>query len=986
MYLNCHSYFSLRFGTLSIKDLVSEGYDKGTEVMALTDINNTSGVFDFYNQCNAVGIKPIIGIEFRNEDELVYVGLAKNNQGFQELNIHLSTHNAQKKPFAVSAPLFNEVYIIYPWGKKQPEELRENEFIGIRISDLTKLVASDLRKHQDKLIMFPAVTFKDKKGFNTHRLLRAIDKNTLLSRLEPESQASFEEIMLPVDQLMSLYGRYYKIISTTTRLIESCNIVFNLENKSKKTFSRDKENDKLQLEKLAMEGLIKRYGTGNKYNQALNRVIKELEIINKQNFNANFLITWDILRYAISKNFSYVGRGSGANSIVAYCLGITDVDPIDLDLYFERFLNPHRSSPPDFDIDFCWKERDEIIDYIFNKYKTKHTALLATYNTFKGKSIIRELGKVFGLPKPEIDAIINDRKSPLIKDKDHIVRMIFNYGKNIESFPNHLSIHAGGILITEEPISCYTATDLPPKGFPITHFDMFAAEEMGFYKYDILGQRGLGHIKDSIRLIHRNTGNLIEPDPEIAKKDEKVKEQLKAADTIGCFYIESPGMRMLLKKLRCQDYHTLVAASSIIRPGVAQSGMMQQYIHRFHHPDQVKYPHPKMEELLKETYGVMVYQEDVIKVAHHFAGFDLGEAGVLRRAMSGKYKGYSGFQLVKDKFFSNCKEKGYPDELAKEVWRQIESFGGYSFSKAHSASFAVESYQSLYLKSYYPLEFYTAVINNFGGFYNTEFYVHQARMHGADLQAPCVNHSEWQTTIYGKTIYLGFVHLKSLEERLGQVIAIEREVAGEFKDLIDFIKRIPLSLEQLNILIRIGAFRFTGKNKKVLLIEAALYLSETKQKPQSIELFALEPKELKLPALASFTFEDAFDQIDLLEFPLCFPFDLLPEEQKIGITFKEMLNSIGKNVSMVGYFVTSKDLYTIKNDLMSFMHFIDRNGETFDTTHFPPSLKQYPFQGRGFYLMKGKVVEEFGYPSLEVSYMEKLPMVTKEVIYESERP
>jgi len=983
MYLNCHSYFSLKFGTLSIKDLVSEGYDKGTEVMALTDINNTSGAFDFYKECNAVGIKPIIGIEFRNEDELVYVGLAKNNQGFQELNIHLSTHNTQKKKFGTNAPDFNHAYIIYPFGKKQPEELKENEYIGIRMGDLNKLIASDLRKHQDKLIMFPSVTFKDKKGFNTHRLLRAIDKNTLLSRLEPESQASFEEMMLPMDKLMGLYGRYPKIINTTMQLIESCDIEFNSESKNRKTLSGDQEDDRLLLEKLAMDGLIRRYGTKN--TKAFNRVIKELKIINDLKFNAYFLITWDILRYAISKNFSYVGRGSGANSIVAYCLGITDVDPIELDLYFERFLNPYRTSPPDFDIDFSWKERDEVTDYIFKRYGTKHTALLATYNTFKGKSIIRELGKVFGLPKPEIDAIINDRKSPLIKDKDHIVKMIFNYGKNIESFPNHLSIHAGGILITEQPISCYTAVDLPPKGFPITHFDMFVAEDMGLYKYDILSQRGLGHIKDSIRLIHRNTGKLVEADPELAKKDPKVKEQIKAADTIGCFYIESPGMRMLLKKLRCEDYQTLVAASSIIRPGVAQSGMMQQYIHRFHHPDQVKYLHPKMEELLKETFGVMVYQEDVIKVAHHFAGLDLGEADILRRAMSGKYKGYSGFQLVKDKFFSNCKEKGYSDELAKEVWRQIESFGGYSFSKAHSASFAVESYQSLYLKTHYPLEFYTAVINNFGGFYNTEFYVHQARMNGADIQAPCVNHSEWQTTIYGKTIYLGFVHIKSLEERLGQIIAVEREVAGEFKDLIDFIKRIPISLEQLNILIRIGAFRFTGKNKKVLLIEGALYLSETKQKPQSIELFSLQPKELKLPALASFTFEDAFDQIDLLEFALCFPFDLLSEEQKIGITSKEMLNSVGKNISMVGYFVTSKELYTIKNDLMSFMHFIDKNGETFDTTHFPPSLKQYPFQGRGFYLMKGKVVEEFGYPSLEVSYMEKLPMVTKEVIYESER-
>ncbi len=298
------------------------------------------------------------------------------------------------------------------------------------------------------------------------------------------------------------------------------------------------------------------------------------------------------------------------------------------------------------------------------------------------------------------------------------------------------SIHAGGILISEEPVSCYTALDMPPKGFPTTQWDMYTAEEIGFEKLDILSQRGIGHIRESAEIILRNRS--IDVDVHAIQKfknDPKIKEYLKTGETKGCFYVESPSMRGLLQKLKCDDYTTLVAASSIIRPGVARSGMMREYIYRFHNPDKFKYLHPVMKEQLEETFGVMVYQEDVLKVCHHFAGLDLADADTLRRAMSGKYRSKQEMKRIVDKFFSNCREKGYSDELTKEVWRQIESFAGYSFSKAHSASYAVESFQSLYLKAHFPLEFMVAVINNFGGFYRTWVYVHEAKRYGADYSA-----------------------------------------------------------------------------------------------------------------------------------------------------------------------------------------------------------------------------------------------------------
>lgn len=309
-------------------------------------------------------------------------------------------------------------------------------------------------------------------------------------------------------------------------------------------------------------------------------------------------------------------------------------------------------------------------------------------------------------------------------------------------------------------------------------------------------------------------------------------------------------MRQLLKKLRCDDYITLVAASSIIRPGVAQSGMMREYIFRYHNRDTIKYVHPLFEEHLSETFGVMVFQEDVIKIAHYFAGLSLGEADILRRVMSGKYRNHNRFFLMKEKFLSNCKKIGHSDEMANEVWRQMESFAGYSFNKAHSASFAVESYMSLYLKTYFPKEFMVAVINNFGGFYSRELYFIELLKTGGEIKAPCVNNSDEYTNIRGNEVYVGFIHIKRLQSKLVETIIEERNANGTYLHLQDFIERTNTGLEQLNTLISVGAFRFTGKSKKRLLWEAN-FLQKKNQPALRIgnALFEDKPVEFTLPKL-----------------------------------------------------------------------------------------------------------------------------------------
>ena len=972
MYLNVHSYFSLRYGTMSIDELLELARRNEVEAMALTDINTTMGIPEFVKKASVAGIKPVAGVEVRNGDQLLFTGLAKNNAGFRELNDYLSWHYLNKKEFSVEGWPFSDVVVVYPFESVGPRKLKDYEFTGIRPQQVNRLITSAYRGYQDKLLVWQPVTFSNPTAWFLHKSLRAIGNNTLISKLQPGQYAGQDEKMIPEQQLKKIFESYPDIIKTTEKVLNECTISFDFQSvKNKKTFSQTPYDDKLLLEKLAMDGLVYRYGKNNQ--QARERVQHELQIINKLGFSAYFLIAADIIRYSMSRGFYHVGRGSGANSVVAYCLRITDVDPIKLNLYFERFLNPKRTSPPDFDIDYSWRDRDEVQDYIFKRYGRSHTALLGATSTFQSRSVIRELGKVFGLPKEEIDLLVNDPGNEY--NKGDITALITTLGKQMNNFPNLRTIHAGGILISEEPITCYTALDLPPKGFPTTHWDMYIAEDMGFEKLDILSQRGIGHIKEAVEIIRENRDEEIDVHRVNSFfEDSKVKEQLKSGETNGCFYIESPAMRGLLKKLKCSDYLTLVAASSIIRPGVSKSGMMKEYIRRFHCPDDFEYIHPVMKEQLAETYGVMVYQEDVIKVAHHFAGLDLAEADVLRRAMSGKYRSISEFSRIEEKYYENCKKKGYPEQIAKEVWRQIESFAGYSFSKAHSASYAVESFQSLFLKAHYPLEFMVAVINNFGGFYSSWVYINEARRMGGTIEIPCVNNSNASTRITGTTIYLGFVHVQNLEQTTIDLLVSERNCHGPFHSLADFTERVPVTKEQLILLIRLGAFRFTGNTKSNLLWEAHLLLKAPAKAAASITLFHTPAKNYKLPHLAQERLQDAYDEIELLGFPVSVSiFDMLQTSFRGEIHARDLNYHTGRKVRMVGRLVTIKYVRTVKREIMHFGTFLDSTGEFFDTVHFPATLKDHPFRGDGIYLILGKVVEEFRFPSLEVEKMAKLP-------------
>ncbi len=1066
MFLNCHSWFSFKYGVMKPEALLEEAAKAGVRTLALTDIHCTAGIPDFVRDAGKrFGVRPVAGIEFRQGPRLLYIGIAKSNDGFQQLNELLSPHLLDDAVLPERAPELSDVFFIYPFGHA-PQQLRPNERVGIKPSDLTRLPFSPWARRPQDLVALLPVTFRNKKDFNTHRLLRTVAKNTVVSMLPPEELAAPDEAFRTEQEVRHLYRDFPQLVVNTERLLEQCTIAFDGSDKTRRAFSANEAEDREALHRDTLEGLRYRYPDAKP--AVIDRMRYELKVIEEMGFISYFRINQDIVNYARSRGFFHVGRGSGANSLVAYCLRITDVDPMELDLYFERFINPARKKPPDFDIDFSWKDRDEIFKYVFGKYNKPldsargdsacgiHAAQIATYATFQWRGAIRELGKAVGLPPGEIDAL-SDGDSYYYRDQrrlsdsakgelDKVAQAVIKYGQHLIGMPHHLGVHAGGIVITEKPVTHFTALHRPPKGFPVTQFSMLEAEDLGLHKFDLLSQRGLGHIREAVEILENKGEHVDIHDIQRFKQDPAIKELIQVGNTIGCFYVESPAMRMLLKKLKVDDYLGLVAASSIIRPGVAESGMMREYLLRHHDPERRKQAPKRLLEIMPETYGVMVYQEDVIKVVTLYGGLDVSEADQVRRGMNIRYRDRPEFKRVEQKFFDNTRAFGYPPGEAEEIWRQIQSFASFSFAKGHSASYAVESYQSLYLKAHHPLEFLVGVANNFGGFYHTEFYLHEAKRAGATIEAPCINTSEELCSLLSGVgcrlsgemaaigqnttdeqvphsgsadrqpttdnrqprprIFLGLSNVKSLESETVQLILHDRRQRGPFIDLQDLLKRIPIGMEQARILVRVGALRFTGQSKPHLLWDLALL-----HRPATVssdgDLFITKVEEPNLPDLEHYPLADAYDELDLLGFPLCDPFTLVHVDPVVGsplsvvgrdgssppnasiaqqvgtrstgnrqpttILKRDMHHHVGNRVTMFGYLIHVKATDTRHGQRMTFGSFIDTAGDFWDSSQFPDVAARYPFRGRGVYSLTGVVEEEFGHVALRTQHFEKLP-------------
>jgi DNA polymerase-3 subunit alpha len=969
--------YSFGFGLLRADEIMDRARGNYTH-LALTDLGHTAALLPLMERTQKSGIQIVPGVEIRNGHKLLYSVLALNNDALTKLHVWLSEHEQTGAPFPGEFPLEStnaEFACIYPWDAV--DIVPAGAWLGVRPWELWAAAKKWGSGHTRCLAWMP-FTLRDASDFNAHRVLRAVSLNTLLERIGPNETCDPREVWMTRPEWEEAYREAPVLVERTQQLLETCTVFIPMGSEAPPTnlqsYTGSQAQDALLLRQLCQDHLYQRYPQAARNVQQ--RVDKELEVIQSKGFNAYFLINWDLIRYAQSRGFHHVGRGSGANSIVAYILQITNVDPIELDLYFERFINIHRTSPPDFDLDFSWTDRPDITRYLFGRYP--NVALLGAYSTYQFRSVVREVSKTFGLPKSDIDRLANG-EAP----KDQWGRAVLHFGHRLHDLPSRMTLHSSGILIADKPLATFSSTFWPPKGYPTVYFDMLAAEDVGLAKFDILGQRGIAKIAEAVQLAKENQPNR-PPLPLSAipqfKNDPAALKLLSTGGAMGCFYVESPAMRMLMQKLQTQSYVDLVAASSIIRPGVSSSGMMRQYILRHRNPERRKDAIPALLELLPDTYGVMVYQEDVIKVAHHYGGLTLAEADVLRRSMSGKFRSRQEFQNVQNQFFANGSAQNRPDTEVAEIWRQMESFAGYAFAKGHSASYAVESFQSLYLKAHYPLEYLTATLNNGGGFYRKSVYLREAKRLGAHVEPPCVQNGGWNYRLRGTSLFVGFFQISGVDEKFCQSIEKERDKGDLFTSLIDFIDRMqspqkPIPLESLLLLIRIGAFRFTHEPQRALLWEAHRLLGHRVPPPQSESLFSPNRTPVKLPVLEMPPLEQAYEEWELLGFPLCNPMDLLAEPLGTWISPQHWPQWVGKKIRVVGQTVSVKDTRTAQGQWMKFGTFEAPDGRVFDTVHFPPVVQRHPFRGGGLYELEGVVSEEFDYCCLDVQSMRKLAVL-----------
>lgn len=729
--------------------------------------------------------------------------------------------------------------------------------------------------------------------------------------------------------------------------------------------------------------------------EALRRLTRELEVIISLGYADYFLIVWDIVRWCRSHGIPTVGRGSAAGSLVSYLLGITPVDPLKHDLLFERFLNPSRQEPPDIDLDLCWKRRDEVIAYVYERYGRDRVAMVSTYITYTLRSALRDVARAFGLsdreasrlsdplPFPYGSASTEDGDRARAVEKDPRYREIFEVALRLVGRPRHMGIHPGGIVIAPEPITRFVPLQPSAKGPVVTQFDMHGVEAMGLLKIDLLGQRSLTVVAEMARALREKYGVRFDPHT-VPPLDEQTRALIRSGQTMGVFQIESPGMRGLLKKLMVETLEMLIAATSVIRPGPADSGMLRKFILRHHGLESVETVHPAMAEVLKGTYGIMLYQEDVIRVAEVVAGWSLAESDKLRRSMSGK-RVEEPFMEHRDRFIRDAVAHGVSVEAACEVWRQMEAFSGYAFCKAHSAAYAAVSIQCAWLKAHYPAEFLAAVMSNYGGFYHTSCYLEEARRLGIAILPPDVNDGESGFTATDDAmpaIRIGLLQVKQVTRAVLDRLLEERK-RRPFESLEDFCLRVKPSVREAENLIRCGAFDSFGSSRphhlwRLRLLAHRLGGTDAPLFPRAIRL----PASAGIPPGVDYPLDVKLrDELELMELtvekhPLWIWREALRRlKEKTGPFCRaaELESHAGKRVTMVGWMITTRRARTRGDEVMQFLSCEDLTS-TFECVLFPNVLRRYGrlIRARGPYIVTGSAEDDLGHVTLRVDQLTAL--------------
>ncbi len=977
------------YGTSSIKDICANAKRLGYNKIAITDTNNLYGLWTFLNSCKKEGITPIIGAEIIDDKSQRAICLAATKEGYSNL-CRLITKRHLDDTFDIKTSVINHYRGLLFLTNNIELILKWHEY-GIMVYGVMERnplsLSHPLCKTCNELgipiVGAPGSYFLTVNEYNVHKMLRAIGLNRTLSLLKAEDMAANDSYLANSCEYLKRFSIYPKAVENTYKIAEKISFTgpsFGIVFPAYKDLNL---KDALgYLRESAYLGAKKRYGNNLPQN-VINRLEHELKIIGDMGFASYFLIVKDI----VASSPRTCGRGSGAASLVAYSLFITNVCPIKHNLYFERFLNPGRIDPPDIDIDFAWDERDMVIKSVFQKFD-RHCAMVANHVMFQPRMAIREVAKVYGLTESEINQV--SKRMPWFWRTDELDLELISQLKNHPAFktvdfpepwpqilsiaqkiigiPRYLSVHPGGIIITPDPIDSYVPLEKASKGVNIIQWEKEGTEQAGLVKIDLLGNRSLGVIRDAILNIHKNGIEFDESKWE-PEDDFATQEVVSHGETMGCFYIESPAMRLLQKKTRVGDFEHLVIHSSIIRP--AANDYIKEYISRLH-GGLFEPIHPLLSGVLNETFGIMVYQEDVSKTAVAIAGFSHDKADNLRKILSKKDKK----QILKDfydEFAEGARLKGLKLNEIDDIWKMIMSFDGYSFCKPHSASYAKVSFQAAYLKVHFPAEFMAAVLSNQGGFYSPFAYVSEAKRLGITIVAPDVNKSYIKWTGKEKTIWVGLLSIKGLSLKTQENIILQRSKRC-FSDMKDFLNRIQPDESEIRALINCGAFDcFAQDNNRARLLWDYNYWQKTKHNlPTNKMLFNENLNNCSLPSLPPDDYNDRLKKEYLVLTFLCkkHPMELFYDRLKDKNIIKAVNLSryIGKSISIAAWLITGKLTYTKYGEPMEFLTFEDETG-IFETIFFTDAYKKFSYiiHHDQPYILYGKVEEDWSAVTLNVS-------------------
>ncbi|WP_295917131.1 DNA polymerase III subunit alpha [Anaerovibrio lipolyticus] len=998
-HLHVHTEYSLLDGANRIKPLVKRAKELGMKHLAITDHGNMFGVIDFYKAAKAEGINPIIGCEvymaprdrrenFEVDGTKYYhlILLAENETGYKNLVQLVSKANIEGmyyKPridkellrqyhegiICLSACIAGEIpsWILRGDMDRAEKSLqdyleifgRDNFFIEIQYHGMEQEVKANkglielAQKYNIGLVATNDAHYLTREASEFHDILLCIQMSKTVD--DPSRMKFFgqEFYLKSPEEMAKLFPEYPEAMSNTVKIAERCHVDFDFEHRHLPLFPLPEGmTDEQYLRKLCEDNLSSHYPEETK--EVRDRLEYELGVIHTMGFDSYFLIVWDFINYARSENIPVgPGRGSAAGSIVAYLLGITDIDPLKYSLLFERFLNPERVTMPDIDVDFCYVRREEVIEYVKRRYGEDHVAQIVTFGTLAAKGAIKDVGRALNMSFSEVNkitklvpaelgitiqkALDSTKELKALYDESEEVHRLLDFAMGVEGLPRHSSTHAAGIVIARNPLTDYLPV-MMTDGTLVTQYDKDHVEELGLLKMDFLGLRTLTVLDDAIKNIKKNRGVDVDLRT-IPLVDKKTSEMLCKGFTGAVFQMESSGMTNIIKELKPEGFTDLIPLVALYRPGPLGSGMVDDFIIGRHGTKKVTYMHPLLEPILKETFGVVLYQEQVMQIVQVLAGFTLGQADLLRRAM-GKKKAAI-LMAQKENFLKGCESNGIDVDLANKIFDLLTHFADYGFNKSHSAAYAYVAWQTAYLKANYPEEFMAAMLTSvMGTTVKVSVYIEQCRRMGIAVLPPDINASSVNFSVDGNAIRFGLAAVKNVGDAALQNLEEERSNGGPFTSLTDFCLRIDMSTINKRViesLIKCGAFDSLGAKRSQLLevlsrtVDAAAISQKDKATGQ-MGLFDDEVlndiTEVKLPDIPEvdrstmLMWEKEITGFYITGHPLDEYSDVLNGFTSISDILAGKVRD-GKTVKLGGMVISAKRIATKKGDTMCFVEMED---------------------------------------------------------------